>query len=393
METYDQSEREQIEAIKRWWKDNGASVVVGIILGLGIIFGWRGWQSYLQQQSDMASNTYERMLLAFEQNYDQQGRQEASMLMSEYNKTTYASLAALYLAKQEFEAGNVEASHVNLKWMIEQNVMPELTQVARLRQTRLYLAENKLTEAKNALAGVQSEQFNTSRFELRGDIAVLENDLDGARKAYQTALESETLSSGQRTLLQMKLDDLGTKAPEFALTQKPKSALGSPTTLQDSRVVVDQPVVTEMTQNIQSVTPTEPVDILATPATQENNESPVTATDIDTQSALEIKSIAPLSPILIYDTHTAMNAISDPAMQLATVSNLIPQTSIMMTPRELQDNPVDFPVNTLNISTQVKQIKPIDKLQLVITKNIPFVVTPTAIQDNMLIMPLYSEQI
>jgi len=277
--------------------------------------------------------------------------------------------------------------------MIEQNVMPELTQVARLRQTRLYLAENKLTEAKNALAGVQSEQFNTSRFELRGDIAVLENDLDGARKAYQTALESETLSSGQRTLLQMKLDDLGTKAPEFALTQKPKSALGSPTTLQDSRVVVDQPVVTEMTQNVQSVTPTEPVDILATPATQENNESPVTATDIDTQSALEIKSIAPLSPILIYDTHTAMNAISDPAMQLATVSNLIPQTSIMMTPRELQDNPVDFPVNTLNISTQVKQIKPIDKLQLVITKNIPFVVTPTAIQDNMLIMPLYSEQI
>ena len=33
------SEEEQVEALKKWWKDNGTSVIAGVVLGFGIIFG------------------------------------------------------------------------------------------------------------------------------------------------------------------------------------------------------------------------------------------------------------------------------------------------------------------------------------------------------------------
>lgn len=383
MDTYDQSEREQIEAIKKWWKENGSSLIIGVILGLGIIFGWRGWQSYIQQQADVASATYERMLLAFGQNYDGQGRNEASVLMSDYNKTTYASLAALYLAKQELEAGNVEASHVNLKWVIEQNVMPELTQIARLRQARLYLAENKMTEAKNMLSGEQGEQFKAAFAELKGDIAVLENDFDTARQVYQTALDSDTLASAHRTLLQMKLDDLGAKAPEFIFSQKPKSALGSPSTLQDSMIVVDKPIVTTVAPSVQPMSPTD-TPAVATPSTQEDTSLPVTETGADTQSAVEMKSIAPLTPILQHDIHIAMpDVVQIPDMQLATVPNLMPHQPITITPRELQDKPATLPTNTWYISTQATLpiVVPTTKLQ------------PAVLQDQNLKTPTYSTTI
>lgn len=416
METYDQSEREQIETIKKWWKENGASVVIGIVLGIGIIFGWRGWQTYLQQQADIASSAYEHMLLAFEQNYETQGRQEASLLMSEYSKTTYASLAALYLAKQELAAGNMEASHVNLKWMIEQNVMPELTQIARLRQAHLYLAENKIAEAKNALMGVQGTQFKASLSELKGDIAVLENDLTTAREAYQTALESDLLASSHRTLLQMKLDDLGVKAPEFALNQKPKAALGSPTTLQDSSIVVDKPIVTETMPKAQPVSPIKPTDIMATPATQEDTATPISnELEVDEQSALEIKSVVAMTPIFQPDNNLS-NVISAVEMQLAAIPNQMLHAPIIMTPRELQDNPVTFPSNTWSISTQATQphalptflletkqesqdgIIPLfssinQELTVINYQNEMIAIAPMTLHDNTLTMPLYSEQI
>ena len=40
------TEEEQIEAIKRWWKKNGSSLLLGIALALAIVFGWQAWQNH-----------------------------------------------------------------------------------------------------------------------------------------------------------------------------------------------------------------------------------------------------------------------------------------------------------------------------------------------------------
>ena len=46
-----QTEEEQIEALKRWWKENGKSIIAGLVLGIGSIGGYRYWQARLQSLS------------------------------------------------------------------------------------------------------------------------------------------------------------------------------------------------------------------------------------------------------------------------------------------------------------------------------------------------------
>ena len=40
-----ETEEQQVEALKQWWAENGRAVLMGIGLGLVLIFGFRFWQS------------------------------------------------------------------------------------------------------------------------------------------------------------------------------------------------------------------------------------------------------------------------------------------------------------------------------------------------------------
>jgi predicted negative regulator of RcsB-dependent stress response len=35
------TEDQQVEALKRWWKENAKSILLGVALGLAAVFGWR----------------------------------------------------------------------------------------------------------------------------------------------------------------------------------------------------------------------------------------------------------------------------------------------------------------------------------------------------------------
>jgi predicted negative regulator of RcsB-dependent stress response len=58
------TEDEQVEAIKKWLKDNGKSAIFGIVLGFSAIFGWRAWQSHEVEQAETASEIYQSTLVA-----------------------------------------------------------------------------------------------------------------------------------------------------------------------------------------------------------------------------------------------------------------------------------------------------------------------------------------
>ena len=57
MSTY-QTEEEQVEAIKQWWKDNGKSVIGGLVLGLAVVGGLKGWQQYTKVSAENAAAYY-----------------------------------------------------------------------------------------------------------------------------------------------------------------------------------------------------------------------------------------------------------------------------------------------------------------------------------------------
>ena len=53
MEVYT-TENEQLDAVRRFFSENGKALAVGVVLGVGALLGWRYWQSH-QNASMMAA--------------------------------------------------------------------------------------------------------------------------------------------------------------------------------------------------------------------------------------------------------------------------------------------------------------------------------------------------
>lgn len=245
-----ESEQEQLEEIKKWWQENGSSVLTGVALGLAILFGWRGWEAYTNRQAENASAFYEQVLINLEQNKGDQARQVANSLLSEQSNSPYASLAQLNLAAQDLKEGNLDSSQARLQWVMERNALPQITHVARLRKVKLFLSQGKLDEAKKLMDSVADKgRFKASYTVLQGDIAMAQGQLEVARTAYTEALQSDALAGGEglfsrdeKNLVQMKLDNLGatkearieTRPPVFL----PPDALGTPSTPKQSALTV-----------------------------------------------------------------------------------------------------------------------------------------------------------
>ncbi len=98
MDVY-QSDEEQIDALKKWWQENGNSVIAGVILGLTAIFGWRGWQDYKIEQAEAASELYQQMVIAVRDDKNAKNAKEtANNILAEYESTAYSVFAKLTLA-------------------------------------------------------------------------------------------------------------------------------------------------------------------------------------------------------------------------------------------------------------------------------------------------------
>ncbi len=207
MDVYD-SEQEQIDSIKKWWKENGKSIIVGAVLGFGSLFGWQQWQTNIQVAGESASAEYDFLLTALEQNDIQTVKNKGMRLVGEYKDTAYAPLAALALAKIDVEAGELDSARGYLQSVIDQNEQPQLKKVAELRMARLLLADDQADQALSLIRSASVGGFSAPFAELEGDIQVAKGNRDLARKAYQRALAvlEPGVDSG---LLNMKLDDVG----------------------------------------------------------------------------------------------------------------------------------------------------------------------------------------
>ena len=56
------TEEEQVEALKKWWKQNGKSVLGGVLIGVAVIYGGKTWLQQHNRQIEVASAEYEAMI-------------------------------------------------------------------------------------------------------------------------------------------------------------------------------------------------------------------------------------------------------------------------------------------------------------------------------------------
>ncbi|HQU15029.1 MAG: hypothetical protein B7Z66_05625 [Chromatiales bacterium 21-64-14] len=208
------SEKEQIEALRSWWRGNGKAVVVGVILGLGVLFGWRAWQSYHHVRAGQASMEYAQMSVAVAAAKDDQARQWAAQIIADFATTPYAPLAAFTLARLDVEKGDLKAAQARLKWAVDHAGDRVIRAVARLRLARVLLSEGQPQAAWNVIRDVQPGGFAASYDQLRGDLYMAQKDSGKAHAAYQQALKElgPDAAPEERALLEMKVGSLGSEA-------------------------------------------------------------------------------------------------------------------------------------------------------------------------------------
>lgn len=198
------TEEQQVEAIKRFWKENGMAIVVGAVVGLGGLWGWRYYNQSQIDSKEAASASYQQAMEQLAQGQDAQ----ALALAKEQGDAGYTLLLTLQLAQQAVESNDLESAASQLKFAADSAPDANLQSIAKLRLARVQLALEDASAALSTVQSITGDAFSAQSEEIKGDAYVQQGDFDKARLAYGQALEANANNS----LLKMKLDNLSVAA-------------------------------------------------------------------------------------------------------------------------------------------------------------------------------------
>lgn len=201
------TDEEKVEELKRWWKENGTSLIVGLTLAVGAVLGWQAWEKWQDNRMESASQFYNQMLQQMEQ--PAAALNIGEQIMTQFGASPYADLAALLMARLYFEQGELDAAQAQLEWAVGQAEQDEVRHLARLRLAQLLWARGETDAALARLDADYPDSFAPAIAELRGDILRERGELAQARSAYDAALAAALLAGQDTTLLQLKRDELG----------------------------------------------------------------------------------------------------------------------------------------------------------------------------------------
>jgi len=199
------SDDEQAEALKRWWSENGKSVIGGIVLGLVLVFGWRGWGDHQRQQAELASAEYDRLLVSLQKGEIDAATKQAERIAGEYSGTAYDYFASLDMAKKLIESNDLTGAKLQLEFAVANADNEGLKQLAQARLARVLLAMNDTAGAQAVISSQENAEFSGEFAHVQGDIELANDNLQGAKAAYQKALDN---NASNRRLIEMKLNDI-----------------------------------------------------------------------------------------------------------------------------------------------------------------------------------------
>lgn len=205
----DLQEQEQLDALKAWWKAHGTQVIVGVLIFVLAVAGYRGFTWYEARQRNEALQLYQVLEQAFAAGDNKRVRAVAGEIIEKYARTPYALDAALLAAKVNAQAGDRKSATSQLEWVIEHAKDGASRDLARLNLAGVLLDDKQYDAALKALDGPHDAAFDVLFDERRGDVLAAQGKHEEASAAYRAALARLAQDAPARAILEIKLDSLG----------------------------------------------------------------------------------------------------------------------------------------------------------------------------------------
>jgi len=198
-------EHEQSEKVRTWLRENALGLIGGIVLGLALIGGWQWWQKQQQQARLQTADRYKAAVDDIGANRLKQ----AATAVSGLHDGSYATLAALQLAKAQLGAGQRDAAIATLRAAKPSD--PALAAVVTQRLARLLIDAGKAGEVLRLLPATSTD---AEILQVAGDAHYALGHREAARTAYQQALTHLDVGAPQRRLVELKLTEVGGTPPK-----------------------------------------------------------------------------------------------------------------------------------------------------------------------------------
>ncbi|GLQ98882.1 YfgM family protein [Dyella mobilis] len=209
-------DHEQSERVQKWLRENGLSIVVGVVIGLIAIFGYQKWRGHRTEHQLAASGLYQQLQTVIDTGNANASDVLIQQLMNDYADTPYAMFAVSDRARRQTEAKQYDKALDSLSWAEQHATSPELKALVDLRMAHVQLAKGDAQATLSALDRMPADSYAVVSQELRGDALVKLGRRDDALKAYQAAVKAMGPNAQQGNEVQLKIDDLATAGKQGA---------------------------------------------------------------------------------------------------------------------------------------------------------------------------------
>ena len=204
MEIY-QTEEQQVDAIKDYWKKNGTAIIAGLVIGFSGFIGLNLYKDNELEKELAVSDAYQ--VVVAEAGSDGQAFTKAGeAFIAENSDSSYSALTALALAKEAASHKDWSQVEKYLQIAIEKAPAAGIKGIATVRLARVQTQLAQYDKALKTLAIELPVSYVAAVEEAKGDVYMKQGKQALARTAYQAAMNVEGQANNQG--LSMKLSDL-----------------------------------------------------------------------------------------------------------------------------------------------------------------------------------------
>lgn len=216
----DLEEQEQLDQLKHFWAKYGNLITLTLVLALGGVAAWNGWQYWQYRGAEQATVLFDELERAVQANDIERVARVTADLQSQHGRTLQAAQASLLAARTLHGAQKVDDARAALQWVVDKGSDDAYQALARVRLAGLLMDQKAYDEALKVLDAKVPPAMASLAADRRGDILLAQGQRDAAKAAYQAAYRDMDADAGYRRLVEAKLAALGVVVGEDAATKE-----------------------------------------------------------------------------------------------------------------------------------------------------------------------------